>query len=209
MLRPDLFGPCLVAGSPMSYWQGVHGKNPMRYSGGLLGGSWLTAMTSDLGDGKFDGTGSDPEFRHPESRKLAVGQAIRGLHPHRHRRGALPRIREMVGRLHRAERRRTAVPGGQSVHRRQADPQPAQVARWRDLRCPQHHFADHRVHLDAGQHQSAAAGARLDPRSLSGRRRHPRHRPDDRLLPEPQGRTSRHLRLRQGRAPSRTRSSCR
>ena len=55
MLRPDLFGPCLVAGSPMSYWQGVHGKNPMRYSGGLLGGSWLTAMTSDLGDGKFDG----------------------------------------------------------------------------------------------------------------------------------------------------------
>ena len=57
MLRPDLFGPCLVAGTPMSYWQGVHGKNPMRYSGGLLGGSWLTAMTSDLGNGKFDGTG--------------------------------------------------------------------------------------------------------------------------------------------------------
>lgn len=57
MLRPDLFGPCLVAGSPMSYWQGVHGKDPMRYSGGLLGGSWLTALTSDLGKGKFDGTG--------------------------------------------------------------------------------------------------------------------------------------------------------
>ena len=29
----------------------------MRYSGGLLGGSWLTALTSDLGHGKFDGTG--------------------------------------------------------------------------------------------------------------------------------------------------------
>ncbi|MGA3005213.1 MAG: DUF3141 domain-containing protein [Acetobacteraceae bacterium] len=57
ILRPDLFGPCLVAGSPMSYWQGVHGKNPMRYSGGLLGGSWLTAMTSDFGNGKIDGTG--------------------------------------------------------------------------------------------------------------------------------------------------------
>jgi hypothetical protein len=56
ILRPDLFGPCLVAGSPMSYWQGVHGKNPMRYSGGLLGGSWLTAMASDLGMGKIDGT---------------------------------------------------------------------------------------------------------------------------------------------------------
>jgi hypothetical protein len=57
ILRPDLFGPCLVAGSPMSYWQGEHGKNPMRYSGGLLGGSWLTAMTADLGNGKIDGTG--------------------------------------------------------------------------------------------------------------------------------------------------------
>jgi hypothetical protein len=27
----------------------------MRYSGGLLGGSWLTALVSDLGAGKFDG----------------------------------------------------------------------------------------------------------------------------------------------------------
>lgn len=56
MLRPDLFGPCMVAGSPMSYWQGEHGKNPMRYAGGLLGGSWMTALVSDLGGGKFDGT---------------------------------------------------------------------------------------------------------------------------------------------------------
>ncbi len=54
-LRPELFGPIIVAGSPLSYWQGVHGKNPMRYSGGLLGGSWLTALTGDLGHGKFDG----------------------------------------------------------------------------------------------------------------------------------------------------------
>jgi pimeloyl-ACP methyl ester carboxylesterase len=54
-LRPELFGPIIVAGSPLSYWQGVHGKNPMRYTGGLLGGSWLTAFASDLGHGKFDG----------------------------------------------------------------------------------------------------------------------------------------------------------
>ena len=54
-IRPDLFGPIILAGSPLSYWAGVHGKNPMRYSGGLLGGSWLTALTSDLGAGKFDG----------------------------------------------------------------------------------------------------------------------------------------------------------
>jgi pimeloyl-ACP methyl ester carboxylesterase len=54
-MRPDLFGPMIIAGSPLSYWAGVRGKNPMRYSGGLLGGSWLTAMTGDLGGGKFDG----------------------------------------------------------------------------------------------------------------------------------------------------------
>jgi hypothetical protein len=54
-IRPELFGPIIIAGSPLSYWAGVHGKYPMRYAGGLLGGSWLTAMTSDLGRGIFDG----------------------------------------------------------------------------------------------------------------------------------------------------------
>jgi hypothetical protein len=54
-LRPELFGPIIIAGSPLSYWAGVKGQYPMRYSGGLLGGSWLTAMTGDLGQGVFDG----------------------------------------------------------------------------------------------------------------------------------------------------------
>jgi hypothetical protein len=54
-LRPELFGPLIIAGAPLSYWAGVRGANPMRYSGGLLGGSWLTALAGDLGDGTFDG----------------------------------------------------------------------------------------------------------------------------------------------------------
>jgi pimeloyl-ACP methyl ester carboxylesterase len=54
-LRPELFGPIIIAGAPLEYWAGVRGKYPMRYSGGLLGGSWMTALTSDLGGGKFDG----------------------------------------------------------------------------------------------------------------------------------------------------------
>jgi Protein of unknown function (DUF3141) len=54
-IRPELFGPIIVAGSPLSYWAGIRGRYPMRYSGGLLGGSWLTALLSDLGRGKFDG----------------------------------------------------------------------------------------------------------------------------------------------------------
>lgn len=54
-VAPELFGPILLAGSPVSYWAGVRGKNPMRYTGGLLGGSWLASFVSDLGNGTFDG----------------------------------------------------------------------------------------------------------------------------------------------------------
>lgn len=53
--RPELCGPIIVPGSPLSYWAGIEGKSPMRYSGGLLGGSWLAALSSDLGNGRFDG----------------------------------------------------------------------------------------------------------------------------------------------------------
>ncbi|WP_421996643.1 DUF3141 domain-containing protein [Reyranella sp.] len=54
-IRPDLCGPILLAGSPLSYWAGVRGRNPMRYLGGTLGGTWLTALAGDLGNGIFDG----------------------------------------------------------------------------------------------------------------------------------------------------------
>ncbi len=54
-VRPELFGPIIVPGSPLSYWAGVEGENPMRYTGGLAGGSWMTQLTSDLGNGIFDG----------------------------------------------------------------------------------------------------------------------------------------------------------
>jgi Protein of unknown function (DUF3141) len=54
-LKPELFGPLILAGTPLSYWAGLPGQNPMRYAGGLLGGSWIAALASDLGNGKFDG----------------------------------------------------------------------------------------------------------------------------------------------------------
>lgn len=54
-MRPDLFGPIIVAAAPLSYWAGWRGRNPMRYAGGLLGGSWMTALTGDLGGGRWDG----------------------------------------------------------------------------------------------------------------------------------------------------------
>src|SRR3954447_1785811 len=54
-VNPDLCGPIMLAGSPLSYWAGVRGKNPLRYLGGVLGGTWLTALAGDLGHGIFDG----------------------------------------------------------------------------------------------------------------------------------------------------------
>ncbi len=60
--RPDLTGPLVLNGSPLSYWSGVQGKNPMRYAGGLLGGIWLISLLSDLGHGKFDGAWLEENF---------------------------------------------------------------------------------------------------------------------------------------------------
>jgi Protein of unknown function (DUF3141) len=48
-------GPIMLAGAPLSYWAALHGKNPLRYMGGMLGRTWLTALSSDLGKGIFDG----------------------------------------------------------------------------------------------------------------------------------------------------------
>lgn len=53
--RPDITGPIIFNGAPLSYWAGTENKNPMRYRGGLLGGAWIAALISDLGHGTFDG----------------------------------------------------------------------------------------------------------------------------------------------------------
>ena len=63
-IRPDLFGPIIIAGSPLSYWAGIEGQNPMRYTGGIIGGSWLTALTGDLSAGKFDGANIVANFEN-------------------------------------------------------------------------------------------------------------------------------------------------
>jgi hypothetical protein len=56
---PEDTGPIVINGAPMSYWGGAWqegaGDNPMRYAGGNLGGTWLSSLTADLGNGVFDG----------------------------------------------------------------------------------------------------------------------------------------------------------
>ncbi|MEM0907200.1 MAG: DUF3141 domain-containing protein [Pseudomonadota bacterium] len=51
----DLTGPIVLNGAPVAPWSGEIGKNPMRYNAGVLGGTWVPMLLSDLGGGVFDG----------------------------------------------------------------------------------------------------------------------------------------------------------
>ena len=53
--HPNLMGPIVIAGAPLSYWSGENGRNPFRYFGGIAGGAVPAILASDLGGGKFDG----------------------------------------------------------------------------------------------------------------------------------------------------------
>ncbi|TQF85212.1 DUF3141 domain-containing protein [Elioraea sp. Yellowstone] len=64
-----LVGPAVLNGSPLSYWAGASGVNPMRLTGGLLGGAWLAHLVSDLGDGRFDGAWLAQNFEHLKPEK--------------------------------------------------------------------------------------------------------------------------------------------
>lgn len=50
-----LVGPTVLNGSPLSYWSGEAGINPMRLAAGFNGGAWLAHFVADLCDGRFDG----------------------------------------------------------------------------------------------------------------------------------------------------------
>ncbi|MFC7418575.1 DUF3141 domain-containing protein [Iodobacter arcticus] len=54
-MRPEIMGPIVLNGAPLSYWAGSDEQNPMRYAGGVNGGSWMAALSADLGGGVFDG----------------------------------------------------------------------------------------------------------------------------------------------------------
>jgi len=66
--NPDDTGPIVINGAPMSYWGGAWsegaGDNPMRYSGGLLGGTWLSSLAADIGNGVFDGASLVQNFEN-------------------------------------------------------------------------------------------------------------------------------------------------
>ena len=157
---------------------------------------WLTALDRRPRRRHLRRRLAGAELREPEPGQHALDQAVQPLVQDRHRARALPRLREVVGRPRHAERRGDAVDRRRALRRQQAgrrrDPH---LRRHRD-RPAQHPLADRGLLLEGRQHHAAAAGARLDPRPLRQRRRHPRLRPDHRLHHPRQDRPPRHLRLR-------------
>lgn len=94
-----LIGPTVMNGSPLSYWAGEADVNPMRLSGGLLGGTWLTHFMSDLGDGRLDGAWLAENYETPQSRQHPLGKKLQRVPGCRRRARTLPRIRALVERL--------------------------------------------------------------------------------------------------------------
>jgi hypothetical protein len=48
-------GPAVLNGSPLSYWEGEPGANPLRLLAGFVGGVWLNHFLADFNQDRFDG----------------------------------------------------------------------------------------------------------------------------------------------------------
>ena len=192
---PTITGPIVINGAPLAAWSGVNGRNPMRYSGGLLGGALPVMLAADLGAGEFDGANLVMNFENLNPARSLFGKYYDLFADSRQGRRALPRIRAMVGRLLLPQRGGDPLDPRQHLHRQPAVARRG-AARARPLdRSQGDPRADHRVREPRRQHHPAAAGAQLDRRHLRGRARDQDPRPAHHLHGARVGRPSRHLRV--------------
>ena len=71
---PDQASVIGIAGAPLSYWAGVEGKNPMCYTGGLMGGNWLASFLADAGAGILDGAHLVENFENLNPANTHIGK---------------------------------------------------------------------------------------------------------------------------------------
>ena len=157
-INPDRTGPIMLAGSPLSYWAGVRGKNPMRYLGGMLGGTWLTALSGDLGNGIFDGANLVANF---ESLNPANTYWTKAYNVYSKVDTEAERFLDFETWwgspvLLNAEEMQW-IADNLFVGNKLVDRAASHLGR-RSHRSAQHHGADHRVLLVGRQHHAAAAG---------------------------------------------------
>ena len=208
--RPDIAGPLVINGAPMSYWSGNDGEIPMRYAGGLAGGAWVSLFASDLGAGKFDGAHLVQNF---ENLNPANTFWKKYYHLYANIDNEPERFLEFERwwggfYLFNDEEIRWIVNNlfvGNKLSSGRGAPRARPL-----LRPEVDQVADHRVRLDGRQHHAAAAGVQLDRRRLLVDRGDQGERPDDRRPAARGHRAPRHLRVRARwpRRSTRRSSSC-
>ena len=196
--RPDIAGPLVINGAPMSYWSGNDGESPMRYAGGLLGGTWLSLLAADLGAGTFDGAHLVQNFEnlHPANTLWE-----KWYHLYANIDTEVERFLEFERwwggfYLFNEEEIRWIVNNlfvGNKLSSGEARLGPGPL-----LRPQVDQAADHRLRVDGRQHHAAAAGVQLDRRRLQLDGGDQGERPDDRRPAARGRRPPRHLRVRQG-----------
>lgn len=72
--NPDLTGPVVLNGAPVSTWSGRVGENPMRYNGGLLGGILPAMLLADLNNGELDGAHLVSNFEMLDPSRNYIGK---------------------------------------------------------------------------------------------------------------------------------------
>ena len=72
--NPNITGPIVLNGAPVSAWSGEVGINPMRYKAGVNGGTWLSMLSSDLNNGVFDGAALVNNFEQMTPYRNYVGK---------------------------------------------------------------------------------------------------------------------------------------
>ncbi|WP_367103354.1 DUF3141 domain-containing protein [uncultured Psychrobacter sp.] len=72
--NPNITGPIVMNGAPVSAWSGEVGINPMRYKAGVNGGTWLSMLSADLNNGVFDGAALVDNFEKMTPYRNYVGK---------------------------------------------------------------------------------------------------------------------------------------
>lgn len=72
--NPDIKGPIVMNGAPVSAWSGEVGINPMRYKAGVNGGTWLPMLSADMNNGVFDGAWLVHNFEQMHPYRNYVGK---------------------------------------------------------------------------------------------------------------------------------------
>ena len=195
-MRPELFGPIIVAGSPLSYWAGVHGAKPHALHGRAAGRQLAH---------RADGRSRQRQVRRRLARQRTSRTSTRPTRYWTKHYNLYSKIDTEAPRYLEFEQwwgghvllnaeEMQFIADELFVGNKLATGRDRVVGR-HARRSAQHPLADRRLLLEGRQHHAAAAGAGLDPRSLRQRRRHPGARPDHRLRRARVDRPSRHLRL--------------